>query len=302
MEILHQYKNGSAEVTLHDDGTRIIQFEDELKLDYPLNVDIRVSNRCPFGLNPKTGKSSCEFCHESATTNGEECNYEELKHTVDELPKGTEFAIGCNEFTDDLHDFLVWCSDNGYVCNLTINQMSFAQKSLADDVLLPLLNDGIIHGLGVSYRKDRPMYVPDSIIEHDNTVLHVIAGIDDVDDVISTPFKKVLVLGYKKFGFGVNYHSPEVDKNIKEWFWFVRKLIDAKEVVSFDNLALEQLTIRRFFSKEKWDEFNQGEHSMYINAVSKYFAPSSRSSQTISWNNLLITEYFKYIENEKQIS
>lgn len=297
MNILHHYQNGNAEITLHDDGTRIIQFEDTLKLGYPLNVDIRVSNGCPFGLNPKTGKSVCGFCHESATTDGKECDYEELKHTVDELPKGVELAIGCNELTKDLYNFLIWANEEGYVCNLTVNQMSFHRGPILPFLYLRMFD--IIKGLGISYRKDKIDKVPQTIVEDPNTVLHVIAGIDDVDDIIATPFKKVLVLGYKKFGFGADYHSQEVDDNIQRWYWWVKKLIDAKDVVSFDNLALEQLNIKRFLTPEKWEEFNQGEHSMYINAVDKYFAPSSRSDDTTNWNNLLITEYFKFIENEK---
>jgi len=298
MEILTKYQNGNADIELYDDGTRIIQFEDTLNLDYPLNIDIRVSNACPFGFNPKTGKSVCGFCHESARTDGEECDYSELKYTLDELPKGIELAIGCNELTIELYNFLLWANEYGFICNLTINQMSF-KKNHYEKALIYLRIFDIIKGLGISYRKDKPMNVPENIINDKNTVLHVIAGIDEVDDIIDTPFKKILVLGYKKFGFGKDYHSEEVDKNIQEWYWWVKKLIDAKDVVSFDNLALEQLHIKRFFTREKWEEFNQGEHSMYINAVDKYFAPSSRSDDTISWNNLLITEYFKFIENKK---
>ena len=70
--IIAQYKNGNADVTIMSNGTREIEYEDELFLDYPLNIDIRTSSRCSFGLNPKTGKAFCDFCHESATTDGSE--------------------------------------------------------------------------------------------------------------------------------------------------------------------------------------------------------------------------------------
>jgi hypothetical protein len=66
-------------------------------------------------------------------------------------------------------------------------------------------------------------------------------------------------------------------------------------VVSFDNLALEQLKINRFLLPEQWEEFNQGEHSFYINAVDEYFAPSSRSNEKTDWTNITISEYFKII-------
>ena len=48
------YQNGNVDVTLHECGTRVIEYEGELRLDQPLNIDIRVSNRCAFGLNPKS--------------------------------------------------------------------------------------------------------------------------------------------------------------------------------------------------------------------------------------------------------
>ena len=36
----------------------------------------------------------------------------------------------------------------------------------------------------------------------------------------------------------------------REWFWWVSKLFNKFDVVSFDNLGLEQLNIRRFFNDE----------------------------------------------------
>jgi len=294
MEHIAQYRNGNADIELYKDGTRIIQFEDKLQLDYPLNIDIRVSTKCSNGYNPKTGKSVCAFCHESARVDGKECDYEQLKEKLTGLPKGIELAIGGNEITVGLWNFLRWSKHQGYVCNVTVNQINIKSK-----IIRYLIEIGLINGLGISYRKDYPLNINEYFINHPNVALHVIAGIDDVDDVIATPFKKVLVLGYKNFGFGIDYHTEEVDKNIQRWYWWIKKLIDAKDVVSFDNLALEQLNIKRFLTPEKWDEFNQGEHSFYINAVDGYFAPSSRSGEKTDWNEMTIPEYFKLIDKEQ---
>lgn len=72
MKLLHKYQNGNATIELFSDGTRVTEWPDNesLKLDYPLNVDIRLMTKCPYGLNPRTGKAVCSFCHESATTDG----------------------------------------------------------------------------------------------------------------------------------------------------------------------------------------------------------------------------------------
>jgi hypothetical protein len=291
--MLH-YQNGNSTVELHHDGTRVISFEDTLQLEYPLNIDIRVSTACSLGYNPKTGKATCTFCHESARTDGTECDYQELKNKLQGLPKGIELAIGGNKITLGLIEFLTWAKNEGYICNLTVNQLHINKERV---VLKSLLEDETIYGLGISYRKDYLFGIDDYFIEHPRVVLHVIAGIDDVDDIINNPIKKVLVLGYKTFGFGVDYYSDEVKKNIQQWYWWIKKVIDAKEIVSFDNLGLEQLNIKRFLTEDKWEEFNQGEHSFYINAVDNYFAPSSRSGDKTNWNEMTIQNYFKQIES-----
>jgi len=300
MKNIATYKNGNADIELFEDGTRTIQFEGDLKLDFPLNIDIRVSTACSLGFNPKTGKGTCEFCHESATTDGEECDYIALEAKLLGLPKGIELAIGGNKITRGLNDFLMWCVDHGYVCNLTVNQLHI--NGHTELMLRYFLTMGLINGLGISYRKGHELNIPEFFIEHPNVVLHVIAGIDDVDEIVSLPFKKVLVLGYKQFGFGRDYFNDndELKQGLINWYWWVKKLIDTKDVVSFDNLALKQLNIRRFLTDANWDEFNQGEHSMYINAVDKTFSPSSRSSAKVDWNTTTIKDYFKVIEDEEK--
>lgn len=290
-----QYQNGNCLVELHEDGTRVIQYEDTLQLDYPLNIDIRVSTRCAFGLDPSTGKSFCTFCHESARTDGDECNYKELQDKLIGLPKGIELAIGANQITVDLCGFIWWCKAQGYVVNLTINQGHIKR----DDVTLKsLIDNKLIKGLGISYRSGLNWRVPKSILDYENTVVHVIAGIDTIEEVLALKdkgVKKVLVLGEKDFGF----NQGRVDlttRTHREWFWWVAKMFETFDVTSFDNLALEQLKIERFFTEDKWNVFNQGEHSFYINAVDKYFAPSSRSGLSTDWDKFTVKEYFKLLD------
>ena len=293
MNTIVKYRNGNALIELFDDGTRVIQYEDVLKLDYPLNIDIRVSTKCSLGYNPKTNKSVCEFCHESARTDGRECNYASLKEKLINLPKGIELAIGVNQYTQNLEDFIFWCDTQRFVVNLTVNQLLLPKIK---NEVVSLLENELIRGLGISYRKDYCLDVSEYdeyFVNHPNVVLHVIAGVDTVNDILMTPYKKILILGYKKFGRGIDYYNENVEKNIQQWYWWVKKLIDSKEVVSFDNLALEQLNVKRFLSDEKWEEFHQGERSLYINAVDRYFAPSSRSNEKTPWNNITVCKYFQ---------
>lgn len=285
-----QYTNGNSSITLEEDGTRIIEFDGELQLEFPLNIDIRVSTECSFADN------ICkDFCHESAVRKGKDCNYEELKSKLVGLPKGIELAIGCNRFTTELYNFLSWCYDQEYVCNLTINQGHIKRDSLN---LAAAINDGYVKGIGISYRSSLKWDIPEFILNYPNTVFHVISGIDTFEEVMSLKdrgVKKILILGEKDFG----YNASKVDLtslNHKQWYWWVGKLFKEFSVVSFDNLALQQLNLKRFFNDENWTKFNQGEYSFYIDAVKETFAPSSRSADRKDWKEYTIQQYFQSIQ------
>lgn len=289
-----QYQNGNSTIELSNDGTRVITYDDTLQLQYPLNIDIRVSTKCAFGYNPKTGKAVCDFCHESARTDGTECDYQSLQHKLIGLPKGIELAVGANQLTQGLYDFIDWCDGNGYVVNLTLNQGHIKRDQ---EMVKKCYSKGIIKGLGISYRSSLKWDIPQFVLDNPNTVFHVIAGIDEISEVLSLKdrgVKKILVLGEKNFGFNEGKVDLSTKKH-KEWLWFISKLFTTFDVTSFDNLGLEQLRVKRFFKDDMWEEFNQGEHSFYINAVDNYFAPSSRSNKKTNWNEVSIEEYFNQL-------
>jgi len=294
--MLHTYKNGNAVVKLFSDGTRHIEYDDELKLEMALNIDIRVSTKCAFGAKADGTPGFCSFCHESAKQNGSECDYLHLRDKLYDLPKGIELAIGANNLTDNLFEFLWWAKCEGYICNLTINQGHLKRD-------LQLLNKAIesdmIKGLGISYRGGLKWDVPQELLDYDNTVFHVIAGIDtyaEVEALADKGVKKILVLGEKDFGF--NKGNVNLDsRNHKEWFWWVHKLFSRFKAVSFDNLALTQLRIQRFFTGENWAVFNQGEHSFFVDSVNGFYHPSSRSYEKVDWNTMSMKEFFqKYVD------
>lgn len=299
--MLKKYNNGNAIVSIDDDGSRVIEYENTLSLTYPLNIDIRVSTQCSFGFNPKTNTAFCDFCHESARTDGSECNYEELQQKLIGLPEGIELAIGANNVTPKLIQFIMWCDSHNYIVNLTINQGHLKRDS---EFLKLLINNQLIKGLGISYRSTLKWDVPQFILDYKNTVFHVITGIDsfhNVESLSKKGVKKILVLGEKDFGF--NHGKVDLTSRLhKEWFWWVRNMFNVFDVVSFDNLALQQLKINRFFSQSNWEVFNQGEHSFYINAVDGYFAPSSRSNLKSHWNLCSVTDYFKLIGNTEPLN
>lgn len=284
--ILRSSKNGNAFVTLYTDGTRIIDYEGDnpssICLDYPLNVDVKISSQCVFGLNPNTGKAVCSFCHESARTDGTLGDLRRLTEIINQLPKTTEIAVGINAVTPEVISWLRIIKNTGYVINGTLNQGLIRRGEHR-----PIVAESLLYGIGISFRKmewglDDPVYL------NDNTVLHVIAGIDNFSEISTIvdqrKVKKLLVLGEKDFGFNRN----RVDLNSashRTWYQNIHTLF-GKTLISFDNLAVDQLEINRYFKQSSWNTFFQGERSIYIDAVKGLFSPSSRSDITYDWNVL----------------
>ena len=293
--ILIQYSNGNTLVTLYDDGTREAYTEDdEFRLEYPLNIDIRLSSYCPYGKNLKTNKAICSFCHESALADPSLKNTDLslLKQRLSEIPKeiGLELAIGINYLGAENIEFLRWAREREMVVNITVNSLSISESSV--QLLRELLDTKVVQGLGVSYRPNAEL--PKAIVEHPNTVVHVIAGIDNIIDIYklyNQGVKKILILGEKDFGFNkgnVNLMS----ESHYSWRKLLPKLLNVFEVVSFDNLALEQLDVKNTLDIQDWDTFYQGEYSFYINAVTNSYSPSSGSFDTTPMSSLTIKEYF----------
>lgn len=293
--ILKQYINGNTLVILHNDGTREAYTEDdEFKLEYPLNIDIRLSSYCPYGRNPKTNKAVCSFCHESALADPSLKNTDLslLKQRLSEIPKeiGLELAVGINYLGTENIKFLRWAREREMVVNITVNSLSLSESSV--QLLRELLDTKVIQGLGVSYRPG--VELPRAIIEHPNTVIHVIAGIDNIIDVhrlYNQGVKKILILGEKDFGFNKGNVNLMSESHCS-WRRLLPKLLNVFEVVSFDNLALEQLDVKNTLNVKDWDTFYQGEYSFYINAITNLYSPSSRSFDTTPVSSLTIEEYF----------
>ncbi len=293
MPVLHRYANGNATVELHDNGTRIVQTDDAaLQLDFPLNIDIRLSERCAFGYNPKTRTAVCDFCHESATTDGADGAVSDLMHVLDPIPAGVELAVGINQYDEVPQAFLPRAKARGWVVNATVN-MGLVRKY--EHQLKTAIDCGLIRGVGISYRPGMAMPDPE-LLNYPNTIMHVITGIDSIEtvlDLANKGVKKILVLGEKDFGFNASRVDLKSPSHIR-WYRHVFELFGAFDVVSFDNLAVEQLNVQRFV--KNWNTVYQGEHSMYINAVRQYFSPSSRSPLQTPWDSTDILSYFKSVD------
>ena len=87
-------------------------------------------------------------------------------------------------------------------------------------------------------------------------------------------------MGYKNFGRGVQYYNENIDTNIKKLIQNINDLREMFDVVSFDNLAIEQLKIKDTMSEKDWNRFYMGDdgcYTMYLDLVQNKYAKSSTS-------------------------
>lgn len=278
MKLLRRYNNGNTKISLFNDGTRIIEYLDNEKLnvDFPLSMDCKITNRCPMG---------CPMCHEKSTLDGKHGDIMNISF-INKLHPGTEIAIGGGAVTThpDLIPFLRKLKDIGVYPSITVHQKEYENnKSLIDY----LIDNELIYGLGVSFSSKDDKFWGD-VISNKNTVVHLINGIHEkeVFDYFANKGVKILILGYKDFGRGHDLLQTGISNNIKEQQKWLRNnikdYIGKYNVVSFDNLAIEQLDMVNVLSNDKWEEFYQGDDgtsTMYVDLVKKEFAKTSTSKK-----------------------
>lgn len=287
MEVIASYINGNTHVTILEDGTKIRVYEDIPKVFFPETIDVKITDYCDMG---------CKFCHEKSTTKGIHGDLSLLLDCLQELPQGVELAIGGGNPLShpDLLPFLEKLKQRDFITNLTVNQGHLKNYI---KFLTYLLKEDLIKGLGISIANKNYKYIKELLKISDNIVYHLIAGVSKVkvvEDLIELGNCKILILGYKMFGFGIQYFNDNVKLNLAEWYRTL-PIIRGKCVISFDNLAIQQLKVERLFTTEGWNKFYMGDDftfSMYLDAVKKEYAPTSRSVERKSFTNLSLLEFF----------
>lgn len=268
MKLLASYLNGNYVVRLYEDGTKIKDTsDDKFVASFPDSMDVKITNYCDL---------NCPMCHEMSNILGEEGDLN--SEFFSSLKKGVELAIGGgNPLTHkELIPFLKRMNQKGIICNLTINE-----KHLLKDMELvkSLIDDKLIYGLGVSLNEINEKTIEFAKTSR-NTVFHVINGIFTEYEKIANQDLKILVLGYKKFGRGKEFFNEMVEKRMEETKALIPSLLTKFKCISFDNLALEQLEIKKLVSEKTWESMymgDDGEASMYIDLVERKFARSSTS-------------------------
>lgn len=271
MKTLGVYKNGNYNVILLDDGTKIRETnDDEFIPSFAENCDCKITDKCDGG---------CSFCYEGCTPNGKHGDILNYKF-LDTLHPYTELAINGNDMSHpDLIPFLEKLKEKKVIANMTVNQIHFERHY---GMINDLINKGLIYGLGVSLNKPTKKFI-ELIKQYPNAVIHVINGILSESDVemLSDNNLKILILGYKQLRRGVDWYDKDHENIIVRQNWLKENLegmLSHFKVISFDNLAINQLDVKRLMSDEEWNEFymgDDGNYTFYLDLVEGTFGRNS---------------------------
>lgn len=310
MSILGQYQNGNYSVTILSDGTKIRENDlDFFDAEFPESMDIKITNACDMG---------CPMCHEDSRPDGKHGDILNLPF-LDSLHEFTELAIGGGNPLShpDFIPFLHLLKKRKLIANVTVNEVHFLKNI---PLLLELTEQGFIYGLGISYTggdRESTYRFADEVSKFPNAVIHIINGIVSMEQVSWLSERnrelKILILGYKDFRRGADHHMKVgqiVDNKMHDMYEYLPQIIKNGwfKTISFDNLAISQLDVKRLMSEEEWKIFYMGDDgregklssaSMYVDAVSGQFTRNSCSTERFPVTNN-ITEMFQFLKTKEE--
>lgn len=287
------YKNGNYIVTILSDGTKIRQTkDDEFIPAFAENCDVKITDKC---------SQNCPFCYEGCTKSGKHGDLFKYKF-IETLHPYTELALNGNDLDHpDLIKFLEFLKAKKVFANITVNQSQFIKNF---EFIRHLSSNKLVYGVGVSLQHANNELIS-KMSEIPNTVLHTINGILTKEDIesLSNHDLKILILGYKELQRGISYqnsHSNTINSNKKYLYENLEDILSKFKVVSFDNLAIKQLDVKRVVDEKDWDEFYMGDDggfTFYIDMVKGEFSKNSIAKDRYPIGNKTIDEMFKFIKS-----
>ena len=302
--LIGEYQNGNYTVRIYEDGTKI-RFNDLdfFESDTIESFDLKITNNCDMG---------CKMCHENSTPDGKHGDIMNMKF-IENLHPYTEIAIGGGNPLShpDLVPFLKLCKEKKFIPSMTVNQVHFEKDF---DFVKSLIDDKLVYGLGVSL-----VSVTDNFLEKikqiPNAVIHVINGLLLESQLLMLKNKdlKILILGYKEVRRGKDLYEIDA-KNIEIRKSMLKSYLPAMvregwfKIISFDNLALNQLDVKSLMSHKQWDTFYMGDDgidgqltssTMYIDAVNGQFAVNSCSMDKYPLMDT-VEEMYNFLKERKK--
>lgn len=299
--LLAQYQNGNYMVYLFDDGTKVRETEgNDFIPMFSENTDVCITKKC-CNLGPDGIINNCKFCYEGCTPNGKHgrINY----YFLDTLHAGTEVALNGNDMDHpQLDELLHKLREKGVFANITVSKNQFLRNY---EKIIDYQRKELLYGIGISANSFDDEFIK-MLKGVKNSVVHTIAGICTFGEYkkLFGHLVKVLVLGYKNRGRGVEYlkkNNSDIYNNIQELNDNLREVAKNVLVLSFDNLAIEQLQNIHAVVGEDWDTFymgDDGNYTFYIDLVAGTFAKNSCIDERFPIGDKSIDDMFNFIRDK----
>lgn len=293
------YRNGNYNVIINTNTGTKIRFTsgDEFHPRFAESIDVTLTYKCD---------GACPFCYADCTPNGKHASLmsENIDMFIQSLHPHTELALNGNDLSiPHLKEFLIKLKKRHVLANLTVNQKHFVKNI---DLLREWTSLDLIKGLGVSLSdaKDPGLH---RIKEFPGAIIHAVAGILSKDDIKQLENKdfKLLILGYKQKGRGKEFYDETVKENIQMLKNILPSMLKSNQfnLISFDNLALEQLSVKDLLSKKEWEQTYMGDDAtftFFIDLVNEVFAGNSLTNNTYPITEWDAIAMFRDIKDKKQ--
>lgn len=297
MNKIATYKNGNTWTTIYEDGTKEhFTLDDDFDFSFSESCDVQISQCCDNG---------CKWCYYGCSPTGKHGKLTGWKF-FDSMRPYTEIAINLQyPMPEDLTEFLNIMKNKNIIVNATINQNHFMNPFI-QSFIKQVVDMGLIKGIGISLTDPTQEGFIDEVKKYPNTVIHVIAGVTPWEDIqyLMGHGLKLLILGYKKIGRGKKYYDSLFIPIITQMKYLeggLDEVINGFKVVSFDNLAIEQLHIKDRLSDKEWNMFYGGDDgtvTFFIDLVKGVFARNSLSQIVYPIGDKTIDEMFEIIKKE----
>lgn len=296
--ILGEYKNGNFITRIFSNGTMVRKTDDNQFIpEFASGIDIKITDKCS-GTN-------CVWCHEGSSPGGRHGNIMGERF-VDTLKPWQEVALGGGNVLEhpSLIPFLRKLKFRNVIANITVNQYHFEANQ---ELIRQLADEKLIYGLGVSLMNPTGEFI-EHMKQYPNAVVHVINGIVQGNQInkLKDHDLKLLILGYKQLRRGNMYYDKEENLIRQRMQWLyenIQNVIDSFVVTSFDNLAIEQLDVKRLLKEEEWEHFYMGDDAMftfYIDMVERKFARNSTAPMSERYTLLdNVTDMFQQAGNNR---
>lgn len=326
----YRYINGNYLVTYFNYRSTLVKEAfregEELISEFPDSIDLKITNKCstgcPFCHESSTPDGKTFDLEKTITV------LEQLPRLPIEIAIGGGNVLDVIPEATQLVDWLI---SRGHRVRATINykdilnlnseQRKFLSKFEGLGISINSLDDKFLDFLNainvpswITDERSMSKYIQNLIKQEGDDyyegilVFHVIAGViplNELDLLVNKGNLPILILGFKQWGRAKNKHLPgsitDFESWVKQYIFNNRyNLFDndrlIKPTISFDNLALNQLHIKDSLLEEEWSRIfmgEEGQHSMYIDAVNGEFAKNSTSPDRVSWNDIGLIEFFK---------